>query len=48
MCVDTTHKVVRQETAYQILKAVIDDQHRNPNYREDAAREIIGSVVMTR
>ncbi|CAL1299772.1 unnamed protein product [Larinioides sclopetarius] len=45
MSVDTVHKVVRKETALQIITECA--QTRDPRYRENVARELVGCVVMT-
>lgn len=45
MCVDTVHKVVRKETALQIIKNLAS---KGGNYQENVTRELVGSIVMTR
>lgn len=45
MCVDTIHKVVRKETALQIIRNL---SNRGSNFKEDVSRELVGSIVMTR
>lgn len=47
MCVDTAHKVVRKETALQMIKSVADSC-RGGNYREACIKELAGLIVMTR
>ncbi|KAF8763346.1 Piwi-like protein 1 like protein [Argiope bruennichi] len=46
MSVDTVHKVVRRETALQIITDCA--RTSDPNYRENVARELVGCVVMTK
>ncbi|GFT86538.1 piwi-like protein Siwi [Nephila pilipes] len=45
MSVDTIHKVVRKETALQII--VESARRDKQNYREYVARDLVGCVVMT-
>ncbi|GIY92309.1 piwi-like protein Siwi [Caerostris extrusa] len=48
MSVDTVHKVVRKETALQIISDIaIRMGTDRGGYREAATRELVGSVVMT-
>lgn len=46
MCVDTVHKIVRKDTALQIIKELAD--RCRGNFREVVTKELVGSVVMTR
>lgn len=45
MCVDTVHKVVRRDTALQIIKSIAEQKG---NYKENCIRELVGCIVMTR
>ncbi|GBO07117.1 Piwi-like protein Siwi [Araneus ventricosus] len=45
MSVDTVHKVVRKETALQIISNSVRSQ--DPAYKANVARELVGCVVMT-
>lgn len=41
---DTVHKVVRNETAYDVLKAI---SRRGDNLQRDAPKELAGAIVLT-
>lgn len=45
MSVDTVHKVVRKETALQII--VEKTRRQYDNYKDDVAKELVGCIVMT-
>lgn len=46
ICAEATHKVMRMETAYEILRNC--QQQNGQNWQEAFEREIIGSVVLTK
>lgn len=45
VCAEVSHKVMRQETIYEILRQCKQDDDRN--WRENFTREIVGSTVLT-
>ncbi|XP_054710700.1 piwi-like protein 1 [Uloborus diversus] len=46
LSVETTHKVVRKETALEIIKNIVSQA--GPEYKEIVARDLVGAIVMTR
>jgi aubergine len=48
VCCEVSHKVMRQETIYDIFRGHYDSRDRNPNWKDNFNREIIGSTVLTK
>ena len=46
VCCEISHKVMRFDTVYSILQA--KEKDREPNVRDAFAKEVIGTVVLTR
>lgn len=48
MSVDTTHKIIRRETALQVISQAAKDSRGDGSYKDAVTRDLAGSIVMTR
>lgn len=49
LCADVNHKLLRMETAYDVIMRIREDaKNKNLDVEKQVAKELVGSIVFTK